>query len=44
MVERSIIFIRRHKFGRANHKLVIEIMHEVLNVIVGFQELLKGIR
>lgn len=40
MVERSI---RRHKFGRANHKIDIEIMHEVLNVIVGLQEPLKGI-
>lgn len=37
------INIRWHKFGRANHKIVIEIMHEVLNVIVGLQEPLKGI-
>lgn len=37
------INIRWHKFGRANHKIVIEIMHEVLNVIVGLQEPRKGI-
>ena len=30
------------RVGRANHKIVIEVMHEILNVIVGLQEPLKG--
>ena len=27
----------------ANRKIVIEVMHEVLNVIIGLQEPLKGV-